>query len=109
MLFFQNRAQDLAGPPSHQPSFSGQGAFLTAGIMYFHRCTMGGGADAGGTGCDSVNAYTNQLTLGGGSGSSAYVLGNIDVDELTLGGNSGINLDLSPSIKFPVLKATMLR
>ena len=80
---------------------------LLAGTMYFHQCVTTG-TDTG-QGCDTVNAYTDQFSLGGTPSSSTYVLGDIIVDELSLSGNSGLTMDLNPSAAYTTLKAALVQ
>lgn len=89
-LFFQNRAT------AANPNWGGGGSFLSSGFMYFHN---GNGACGTGATC---------LTLQGGSGSSAYTLGNIVADEVALGGNPIINMILNPAATFSVLRPSLL-
>ncbi|HET9400811.1 MAG TPA: pilus assembly protein TadG-related protein [Candidatus Acidoferrales bacterium] len=102
LLFFQNRTQN-AGT---NPNFGGGGTLLVAGTMYFHQCKTSG-TDIG-TGCVS-GAYNDQVSLGGSSGGSTYVLGDIITDQLQLGGTPGISMTLNPNPAFFILKATLLR
>jgi hypothetical protein len=102
ILFFQDRAVSA----SNNPSWGGGGSTLLAGTMYFHQCVTGG-LDTG-LGCVST-AFNDKFQLGGGSGSSTYVLGDIIVDQLQLGGNSSITMDLNPSASFTTLKAALVQ
>jgi hypothetical protein len=90
-LFFQNRATAAS------PSWGGGGQFLSSGFLYFHN---GNGATCG--------TDTSCLTLKGNSGSGAYTLGNIVVDELSLGGSPTINMFLNPLATFSVLRPSLL-
>jgi hypothetical protein len=90
-LFFQNRATAAT------PSWGGGGQFLSSGFLYFHN---GNGATCG--------TNTSCLTLKGSSGSGAYTLGNIVVDELSLGGNPAVNMFLNPLATFSVLRVSLL-
>jgi hypothetical protein len=101
-LFFQNRSVNA----SSNPSWSGGGSMLLAGTMYFHQCKAGG-ADSG-LGCGGA-VWNDQLTLGGNSGSSTYVLGDIIVDQLHVGGSGQIIMDLNPSATFTTLKAALVQ
>jgi len=107
MLFFQDRSANLASAtPTKQPSWQGGGAFGLAGNLYFHYCAS---ATAGaGSGC-SGSAYTDQFSLGGGSASNTFVVGDIVTDQLSLGGNSQIEMDLNPNALYFVLKADLLQ
>lgn len=107
MLFFQDRSANLAAAhPTKQPSWQGGGAFGLAGNLYFHYCAS---STAGsGSGCSS-SAYTDQFSLGGGSASNTFVVGDIVTDELSLGGNSQIEMDLNPNALYYVLKASLLQ
>ena len=102
ILFFQNRAKNA----STNPNWGGGGAMLLAGTMYFHQCVTSG-SDTG-QGCVGA-AFNDQVTLGGGSGSTTYVLGDIISDQLNLHGNSGITMDLNPSATLSTLKASLLQ
>jgi hypothetical protein len=102
LLFFQNRTQNAG----NNPNFGGGGTLLVAGTMYFHQCRTSG-SDIG-TGCVSA-AYNDLVSLGGSSGGSTYVLGDIITDQLALNGTSGISMTLNPTAAFNILKATLLR
>ena len=80
---------------------------LLAGTMYFHQCVTSG-SDTG-QGCDTANAFHDQLGLGGNSGSSTYVLGDIIVDQLSVGGSGSIVMDLNPSAAYTTLKAALVQ
>lgn len=105
ILFFQDRATPLS--KKNQPSWGGNGSMLLAGTMYFHECVTSG-ADTG-QGCDTTNAYTDFLSLGGTPSSSTYVLGDVIVDELSLSGNAGLTMDLNPSATLSTLKAALVQ
>ena len=107
MLFFQNRSQSLSS--KNQPQWGGGGAFTLGGAMYFHYCDSSSGVAGDGVSCNTTNGYTDQLSLQGGSCSGTYILGNIIIDQLALGGNPCINMDLSPTVAYPVLKASLLQ
>lgn len=102
ILFFGDRG--LAN--AFTPSWDGGGASLLAGTLYFHQCVTTG-TDTG-QGCSS-SAYQDQMQLGGNSGSTTYVLGDIIVDQLKLQGTSGITMDLNPSASFTTLKAALVK
>jgi hypothetical protein len=102
ILFFQNRSVNA----SSNPSWSGGGSMLLAGTMYFHQC-VSGGSDTG-LGCTG-SVWNDQLTLGGNSGSSTYVLGDIIVDQLHVGGSGQIIMDLNPSAAYTTLKAALVQ
>ena len=110
ILFFQDRG-NAATPGAKnqvQASWGGGGQFLLAGTMYFHQCVISA-ADTG-TSCDTTTpAFNVQFTLGGGSGSTTYVLGEIIADQLNLGGGGVISMHLSPNTKFNILKASLLQ
>ena len=93
MLFFQDRSANLASSPTNQPSWSGGGAFGLAGMMYFHNITL----------------FTDQFSLGGGSASTTFVVGDIVTDKLDLHGTPGIEMDLNPNALYYVLKASLLQ
>jgi len=106
MLFFQDRSANLAAA-GNQPSWGGGGSFGVMGIMYFHYCNSSDGTGLG-TNCDS-GAYTDRLSLQGGSASSTFVIGDIVTDELSLGGNPAIEMDLNPNALYYVLKASLIQ
>lgn len=101
MLFFQDRSASNVNA-----DWSGGGQFLLAGSMYFHHCNASGT----GVGCGAPTTYYDAtLSLGGNSGSTTYVLGNIIVDNLSLAGTAGITMDLSHNAAYWVLKAALIR
>jgi Putative Flp pilus-assembly TadE/G-like len=102
ILFFQSRAVNA----TNNPSWSGGGSMLLAGTMYFHQCVTSG-SDTG-LGCVS-GAYNDQLGLGGTTGSSTYVLGDIIVDQLSVGGSGQVVMDLNPSAAYTTLKAALVQ
>ncbi len=87
MIFFQDRAVAGSG------TMGGQGSMLIAGNIYFHQ----------------IGSYGSSFSLGGGSGSSTQVLGEIIVDQLNLGGNGGINMQLNSLFVMPILKVQLLQ
>jgi len=106
MLFFQDRSANLAAA-GNQPSWGGGGAFGITGIMYFHYCNSADGAGLG-TKCAPA-AFTDKLSLQGGSASDTFVIGDIVTDKLDLGGNPQIEMDLNPNALFYVFKASLLQ
>ena len=100
----QNRGVTLTS--SNQPSWQGGGAFLISGSLYFHQCNSSG-IDSG-TGC-STSAYTDQLSIGGNSSGTSYILGDIVVDQLSLNGTPNLYMDLSPNALFFVFRASLLQ
>jgi len=107
MLFFQNRSADLAAA-GNQPSWGGGGAFGLAGMMYFHYCNSADGAGLG-TNCNNTNGFTDKFSLGGGSASTTFVIGDIVVDKLHMNGTPNIEMDLNPNALFYVFKASLLQ
>jgi hypothetical protein len=110
ILFFQDRGNGATPGSKNQvnANWGGGGQFLLAGTMYFHQCVVGA-ADTG-TGCDTTTpAFNVQFTLGGNSGSTTYVLGEIIADQLILSGGGAVAMHLSPSAKFNILKAALLQ
>ncbi len=100
ILFFEDRSSNLGG------GWGGGGGFLLAGSMYFHQCNAAGT----GVGCGAPPTdYESQFTLGGNSGSSSYVLGEIVTDKLQLQGTPSVIMALNPNATYDVLKATLLR
>jgi hypothetical protein len=106
MLFFQNRSANLAAA-GNQPSWGGGGAFGLAGMMYFHYCNSADGAGLGSR-CNT-GAFTDQFSLGGGSASTTFVIGDIVVDKLHMNGTPNIEMDLNPNALFYVFKASLLQ
>jgi hypothetical protein len=100
LLFMQNRSFQAA------PNWGGGGAFLLSGSMYFHQCHLSGPGT--GTGCTTA-AYLTKLSLGGNSGASSYILGNIIVDQLDMSGTPDIAMDLSPQALYFIYKASLLQ
>jgi len=108
MLFFQDRDANLTCKKCSQPSWGGGGAFGISGIMYFHYCNSADGAGLG-TNCNTATAYTDQLSLQGGSSGNTYVVGDIVTDQLSLGGNPNIEMDLNPNALYYVERASLLQ
>ena len=108
ILFFQDRGNSGSGKTSVQANWGGGGQFLLAGTMYFHQCVIGQ-ADTG-TGCDTTTpAFNDVFTLGGNSGSTTYVLGEIITDQLAFNGGSSVAMHLSPTAKYNILKVALLQ
>ena len=105
MLFFQDRSSNLAAE-GIQPAWGGGGSFGITGIMYFHYCNSA--VAHSGTNCDP-GAYTDQLSLGGGSAGTTFVVGDIVTDQLNLHGNPAIEMDLNPNALYYVFKASLLQ
>jgi hypothetical protein len=106
MLFFQNRSANLAAA-GNQPSWGGGGAFGLAGMMYFHYCNSADGAGLG-SNCNT-GAFTDQFSLGGGSSSTTFVIGDLVVDKLHMNGTPNIEMDLNPNALYYVFKASLLQ
>jgi Flp pilus assembly protein TadG len=107
IVFFGNR--DTAGAA---PSFGGGGTGAVLGSLYFHYCNSSDNTATVkglGSNCNSSTGYTDVLTLGGGSGSTSYVVGDMVTDKLTTHGNPNINMDLNPNALYYVLKASLLQ
>jgi hypothetical protein len=102
ILFFGNRSTAAA-----TPAWGGGGSAAALGSMYFHYCHSPDGAGLG-SNCPT-SAFTDNITLQGGSGSTSYVVGNIVADQLGLGGNPSIVMDLNPSALYYVFKASLLQ
>jgi hypothetical protein len=107
ILFFQNRARNVNGSGGKPPNWQGGGNFLLGGTLYFHQCTTGGGVDAGGTGCDKVNAYNTTFTFQADATTPGVLVGNIVTDHLTVGGN--LLLDVVPGAGLYGVKASLIR
>jgi len=80
---------------------------LLAGSMYFHQCNSVP-PDAANLQCDNTT-FDDTYNLGGSSGSSTYVLGDIITDQLFLQGNTAITMNLNPTAAFTVLKAALVQ
>ena len=107
ILFMQNRGIN-PGAASNQPRWTGGGAFLLSGAMYFHQChTVATQTDGGG--CDNTNAFNDQFTLGGNSSGNSYVLGNVIVDYFNVHGTPNFYLDLSPYAQYITFKASLVQ
>ena len=109
------------GPPETAPTFGvvfmndrstnfaqlndlgGGGKFTIAGTLYFTNSFEPGKGDLAGS-----SAY-QKLSLGGNSGSSTQILGQILVDSLNLGGTSGIKMTLNPNAVHPIRKLALIR
>jgi Flp pilus assembly protein TadG len=89
VLFFQAHSVNA----TNNPNWGGGGSMLLAGTMYFHQ----------------TGGFNDKLGLGGNSGSSTYVLGDIIVDQLDVGGSGQIIMDLNPSAAYSTLKASLLQ
>jgi len=66
-------------------------------MMYFHYCNSADGAGLG-TNCNNTNGFTDQFSLGGGSASTTFVIGDIVVDKLHMNGTPNIEMDLNPTL-----------
>jgi hypothetical protein len=88
MLFFQDRTASGVNP-----AWSGGGSFGLAGVMYFH----------------NTASFNDTFSLGGGSSSDTFVVGEIIVDKLDLNGNPSITMDLNPNALYYTLKATLIQ
>jgi hypothetical protein len=107
ILFFQNRSQ-----ASVQADWGGGGQLLLSGTIYIHQCTIGSAnaPDAGGTGCDTSNAYTDSVWFHGNPSSGSFIVGEIITDTLSMNGaKAGINMDLSPVAAYNILKASIFQ
>lgn len=100
MLFFQDR-----NAAAVQPVWSASNSFGLVGNLYFHYCNSSSGTGSG-SNCD-VSAFSDTLSLG--SGSAAYIVGDIVVDQLALSGISNITVMLNPNPQYHVLKASLLQ
>jgi hypothetical protein len=98
MLFFQDREAGAVAA-----MWSPSGAFGLIGNIYFHHCGSGSGSGAN---CNST-AFDNTLTLG--SGSQAYIVGNVVVDKLAINSGSNVSVSLNPNPQYYVLKASLLQ
>jgi len=107
ILFFQDRT--AKGVTS---TAGGGGSYALAGTIYIHSCESTGTAStcsfpAGPVNSANTNYFRDTFQLGGGSGSSSYVLGEIIVDNLLLQGGGAIYMDLNPSTVNNIFKATL--
>ena len=101
LLFFHDR--DVQ--PTTQPSFNSVASQGLVGSLYFHNCSSTT-ASGSGVNCDPTK-FTETLTLG--SGSNAYIIGNIVADQLHIAGGSAITVGLSPNREYYTLKASLLQ
>jgi hypothetical protein len=88
ILFFIDRSISSAGA-----SWGGGGAFVLAGSIYSHNTTNS----------------NDTFTLGGNSGSTSLVIGNIVVDQLGMQGTPNISMQLDPNATYPILKVQLLQ
>jgi hypothetical protein len=88
ILFFIDRSISAAGA-----SWGGGGSFILAGSIYSHNTT----------------SFNDTFTMGGGSGSTSLVIGNIVVDQLGMSGNPNITMQLDPNATYPILKVELLQ
>ncbi len=86
-LFFQNRAVAAT------QNWGGGGEFLLSGFMYFHQ----------------TGSYGSVLNMSGGSGASAYTLGNIVTDEIGMSGNPNLTMILNPDTVSAALRPQLLQ
>ncbi|HEX3102906.1 MAG TPA: hypothetical protein VHQ22_00550, partial [Terriglobales bacterium] len=100
ILFFQDR-----NAAAVQPVWNASNSFGLIGNLYFHYCNSSSGTGSGAN-CD-VNAFSDTLSLG--SGSAAYIVGDLVADQLALSGNSNITVMLNPNRQYHVLKASLLQ
>ena len=105
VLFFHDR--DSA--PAPQPIWRAANSFGLVGNLYFHYCKSQSGGTGSGANCRST-AFSDVFRIG--SGSPAYVVGDIVVDQLRLGEpdlTSFITVTVNPYAQYYVLKASLLQ
>jgi len=101
MLMWDDRANnDING----QPSLNGGGGLLIAGNLYFHNCPEAPSECAA-----PPTDYNATFSLGGNSGSSTYIFGNITTDELVQTGGGTITMELNPNLLTTILKVALLQ
>ena len=101
MLMWDDRANnDIQG----QPTLSGGGGLLIAGNLYFHNCP-----EAPGLCASPPTDYNAFFSLGGNTGSSTYIFGNITTDELVQTGGGTITMELNPNLVVNILKVALLQ
>ena len=93
-------------------SGGGGGTYAMAGTFYFHSCSGTAIAGANGLSCTVPTAtppayYSDTLTITGNSGGSAYILGQVIIDNLALNGGGSIYMDLNPTTAQNVYKASL--
>jgi Putative Flp pilus-assembly TadE/G-like len=88
ILFFVDRSISSAGA-----AWSGGGAFILAGSIYSH----------------NTATSNDTFSLGGNSGSTSLVIGNIVTDQLGMNGNPNITMQLDPNATYPILKVELLQ
>lgn len=86
LLMYQDHADTTA------PQFTGSGSLSFSGTLYFHS-----------------TAYSDVLTLNGGSSSGSFVIGEIVADKVSITGGGTINLALNPVPSTELLKVGMLQ
>jgi hypothetical protein len=72
-------------------SWGGGGSFILAGAIYVHS-----------------TAYNDVFNMGGNSGSTSMVIGNMIVDTLGNAGNPSITMQLNPNSSYPILEVELL-
>lgn len=73
--------------------WGGGGGFILAGATYVHNTT----------------SSNDTFTMGGNSGSTSLVIGNMVVDTLAMNGTPNITMQLNPNASFPILKVELLQ
>ena len=106
ILFFQDRS--ATGVTAN---YGGGGSYAMAGTMYFHSCESTGNSATctypTGAFSNSGSYFLDTLTMDGGTGAQAYILGEIIVDNLILQGTPSIYMDLNPSTVNNIYKAAL--
>ena len=88
ILFFVDRSISAA-----DASWGGGGSFILAGAIYVH----------------NPNSFGDTFTMGGNSGSTSLVIGDIVVDMLTTAGTPNISMQLNPNTLYSILKVELLQ
>lgn len=87
ILMFQDHSY------AKNPTLSGSGQLGYAGSLYFHQ----------------ASSYGDVLSLGGGTGTGSFILGNIIADQIVLSGSGSIGMQLNPTPSVYMLKAAVFQ
>lgn len=81
--------------PAGEVSWDGDGDYILAGAIYAHNATS--------------SSPTDTFDIGGETGETSLVIGDIIVDKLESHGTPSITMQLDPSATYPVLKVQLLQ
>jgi hypothetical protein len=88
ILFYVDHTISAAGA-----GWGGGGGFILAGSTYVHNTV----------------SSNDTFSMGGNSGSTSLVIGNMVVDSLSLIGTPSIIMQLNPNVSFPILKTQLMQ